>query len=651
MTALLPEIWAQICSYLEKRDLAALSHTGRQYHEIATPFLYQSLCIQFRDFETLSEAVHQVPNNDSGSGRFFLQHARRLDLVCLKPPCPETERGENLWKLKDWGMEFVHWQHPATIEDAFLEPQLRSSTRVAGLGFPIDELGTYDSTQWDPATELISRLNRLDELNFVAKEAAFETALLQVITKHHPRCSINVWALQHVERSLIPPTEPNIGRFDINALQSPGLRTLGVAVSRKDVNHGGAQYVSGLIPFLANPPNLKHLIVQNPWERAEAIDECLPAWERAARGTPAIGSALLESLTLLDMGRSISLLPELAIAADLMHLKSLDLALDRDTQNVLKIASSLVGLERLFIGVSPLRLADDPYSPQFNPYIDSGQAITAVLAFRPLKYLCIRGLRETFNLHRILAHHGQTLQGLSLEPYVHDHSRGGFDGCYKYPALAPSDIVLLSNSCPNIEELRLQLRRREGKSHECEVYRALGNLQHLRTLILDLHFDPRPRAAHPNSLRSPNLPIDSDEDYEEEVDAAVFRTTLINAATDGALVRAIWNIIAGAQCSHRLRNLRVVPFGLDLYTPGEMYYLIFLARSYLVSRFGVEDPIVEEVGKMAWTVWQEDTFGAGGPCFLPPGADEVVAELWPALVVREEWSSGWTSFPLEDRGD
>ncbi|KAJ0424016.1 hypothetical protein BJY00DRAFT_309826 [Aspergillus carlsbadensis] len=654
MAVLLPEIWTQICLLLDKGDLSALSRTGRCYHEIAAPFLYRSLRIQFRDPDTLWEAVHEILNNPR-AGKLFCQHARRLDLVCLKPSSPGTEKGEQLWKSRDWGMEYVHWQHLATIGDAFLEPQLRSSTCVAGLGFPIDELGTYPSTDWEAVTELISRIRRLDEFNFVAKAAAFEPALLDAINEHHPGCCVNICALQHVERSVIPADEASVGRFDLNALHSRNVRTLGVAISRKYANYGGAQYVADLIPFLVNPPNLKHLIIHAPWERPDEIDRCIPGWETVSRDTPTTSSARMESLTLLDMGRSISLLPELADAADLTLLKSLDLALDQETHHVVNLAPDLVSLERLFIGVSPLRLSDDPYASEFDPHVDSGVAVSAILAFRPLRYLCIRGLREVSNLHRILAYHGQTLHGLSLEPYVWDHSRGGIDGCYKYPQLTPSDIVQVATSCPSLEELRLQIRRSEGNGAECNLYKAFGHLQNLRTLILDLHFDPRDRPAHPDSLRlrSPH-PDATDED--EEIDPGVFRTTLINAATDESLARAIWNIVAAAQPhqSHqpprRLRNLRIVPFGFDLYTPDEIYFLIFLARSFLVSRVGRGDPVVREIGRMAWTVWQEDAYGPGDPCLLPLGADEVVAALWPALSGRGEWSSGWASFPL-DSGD
>jgi hypothetical protein len=144
--------------------------------------------------------------------------------------------------------------------------------------------------------------------------------------------------------------------------------------------------------------------------------------------------------------------------------------------------------------------------------------------------------------------------------------------------------------------------------------------------------------------------LDDEEEDDEAVDPILFRTTLIKAATDETLALGIWDLIASSQPSGCLQKLHIVPFGLEIYSPDESYFLIFLARSFLVSRVGVEDPGVKEIGRMAWMVWQEDTYGPGGPCMLPRGAEEVVAALWPALAGRDDWSSGWASFPLESGG-
>ncbi|KAL3471030.1 hypothetical protein BJX99DRAFT_33424 [Aspergillus californicus] len=646
MAALPPEIWCQVCLHLEKRELSALSRASRQYHEIVSPFLYRSLRIQFRDPETLQKAVNKIFDR---SGHLFLRYARTLDIVCLQPLWPGTEKSRYLWGLKDWGMEYVDWEEPATITNVFLEPQLRSPTGVRGLVFPVNGLGTYQPSNWvrdwAPVTELIGRLNRLEQFNFVADRTPFGSMLLEAITQHHPACCVNVWSLQDVENSRRTPTERDQVRFDFNALQSKHTRTLAVTLKRKISDEHGYEDVDEILPFLFVAPNLKHLILSIRGGPRSGIEQLKREWENAARMMQPTPVAELESLTVLDFQSPMYLFPKLASLIDLGRLRSLDIPIGKDTSLFLDFAPDLTGLERLFVGVSPLRPSDQW---PINIFTDNYEIISAVIAVKPLKYLCMRGLRETSSLHRIAAHHGPTLCGLSLEPYHPDHSSGAAFGSYRYPELTPSDLKLLATSCPNLVELCLQLRRSEGNTYECDIYRALGDLSKLHTLILGLHYDPRQRGVAPDRMGRmyPNQ-IAMQNGDDGAVDAALFRTTLINAAIDETLAMGIWDLIASSQPSACLRNLRILPFGHEMYPMDESYYLIFLARSFLVTRLGTENPAVEEIGKMAWKVWQEDNWGPGGPSILPHGADEVIAGIWPDLVGRDDWSTGWASLPLE----
>ncbi|KAJ0424018.1 hypothetical protein BJY00DRAFT_309828 [Aspergillus carlsbadensis] len=664
MAVLPPEIWAQISLCLEKRDISALSCTSRYYYEIATPFLYRSLRIQFRDPDTLRNAVNQVLSENR---QLFIKYARTLHIVCLKPLSLDTEKSHYLWSLKDWEMEFVHWEEPATIHNGFLYPQLRSSTCVRGLGIPRNELGRYHSREWvrdwTPIVELIGHLSRLEEVSFAADETPFEPVLFKAITAHHPACRVNIWSLQAVEQILAPSNGGNEARFDFNALQSEAIRTLAVKLNRKYSDERGYEDLEEMLPFLFLAPNLIHLVIAASRSTRWDIEKSRREWASASRAIQPVPVASLESLTLLDNAYPTYVLPKLSGIVDLSNLRSLDITLDFDVYLFTDLAPSLVSLERLFAGVSTPRLLD--ISPA-DSATDSPQAMAAVLAVKPLKYLCLRGLRDTANLHRILEYHGATLRGLGLEPYVRDHSCGPEEGWYKYPKIAASNLIRMAKACPDLAELRLQIRRSEGNAQECDIYRALGHFPRLRTLILDLHFDPREgdpdaeavRRMYPNQFDSDDDDDDDDDDEEEEEEEeddktdyrALFRTTLINAATDATLARAIWDLIAASQPSGCLQNLRIAPFGQEMYAPDESYFLIFLARSFLVSRVGLADPAVEEIGRMAWTVWQEDTYGPGEDCVLPRGGDEVVAGLWPALAGREDWSTGWASFPLEVGG-
>jgi hypothetical protein len=473
---------------LEKHDLSALSRTSRKYQEIVAPFFYSSLRIQFRDLETLQKAVNEVLERP---GQLFLKYARVLDIVCVQPPWLDTEKSQELWELKDWGREYVHWAESATIRNAFLEPQLRSSSCARGIGFPLCELGTYcpgDSVQgWAPVAELISRLNHLEELNFVADNTAFVSTLLEAITAHHPACCLNIWSHQEVEASRKSLTEADDTPFDLNTLRSKALRALAVTIDRKFSDDDGYDQVDEMLPFLFTGANLKHLIISVTSGPRSDIEQSKREWAEAARALQPTSSAQLESLTFRDHVSPVYLLPKFASIIDLSRLRSLDITPAEDTRLFLDFAPELTTLERLFIGISPLRL---PNISTAHVYTDNAEAISAVLAIKPLKYLCLRGLREASNLHRITTHHGPTLRGLILEPYARDNNIGAAYGSFIYPKLGPSNIRLLAKHCPDLKELRLQLRRSEGDSRECDIYRAFGHFQKLRRLILDLHFDP-----------------------------------------------------------------------------------------------------------------------------------------------------------------
>jgi hypothetical protein len=133
----------------------------------------------------------------------------------------------------------------------------------------------------------------------------------------------------------------------------------------------------------------------------------------AARAIQPVLLASLESLTLLDYAYPTYVLPKLSAIIDLSSFRYLDITLTYDIDLFIGLAPSLVNLERLSAGVSPLRLPDLSTA---NLSTDNPEAMAIVLAVKPLKYLCLRGLRETTNLHRILDYHGATLRGSSLEP-------------------------------------------------------------------------------------------------------------------------------------------------------------------------------------------------------------------------------------------
>jgi hypothetical protein len=98
--------------------------------------------------------------------------------------------------------------------------------------------------------------------------------------------------------------------------------------------------------------------------------------------------------------------------------------------------------------------------------------VAAILAFRPLQYLCLRGVRNVTALHTILGHHGATQKGLLIEPTSKGRP-GSIDYHLKYPAMTPVDAQRIAESTPLLRELRLPIKRTKGDKDECAIYKAI----------------------------------------------------------------------------------------------------------------------------------------------------------------------------------
>lgn len=94
------------------------------------------------------------------------------------------------------------------------------------------------------------------------------------------------------------------------------------------------------------------------------------------------------------------------------------------------------------------------------------------------KYLYLCPLRSVNSVDRILERHGPSLKGLVIEVSAQVRTPRGTlesDAGLKYPKLDASNISRLAQQCPNLEEIRLQIKRSNGSQAECEMYKALGN--------------------------------------------------------------------------------------------------------------------------------------------------------------------------------
>ena len=189
------------------------------------------------------------------------------------------------------------------------------------------------------------------------------------------------------------------------------------------------------------------------------------------------------------------------------------------------------------------------------------------------------------------------------------------------------------NLCPNMEELRLQMKRSAGNQAECEMYKALGTFPNLQRLLLDLDFDARPKVPRMGS---------SPETYDLDL-----RRTFINAARTKIKDK-----------SPSLKDLRIFPYGNVCFAQEERYLLDCFARSYRLTGHNLENPgvpVIEQIGKRAWEIkrarqnnWDESH--RGEEIRLSSRVVSVLQSIWPQVLeqtFRSEWWDCWTSLPLQ----
>ncbi|GKZ28974.1 hypothetical protein AbraIFM66950_002221 [Aspergillus brasiliensis] len=493
-------------------DLSALSQTSQAWHDLAAAELYKKLRIKFSDLTSLQNDLAEL--HPEGLGRQYLQHARGLDLVCLEKPWLETKTAKRLWQKKNWANEYILIKPPAS-NDFFLQDSLLEC-RDFSLRFLTWSMHHYEQNDWKPVITLLSRLTHLRLLNYAVRNM-FPTCLLQALQQLHPICQLNIWATQSPSLDL-----PGLGRshqfvldefkqpFDLSILHAPTLNTFKAAytIDRRPGSEPEWVHVDEPFAFIFMAPNLKHLIIDDMWGMDYNSSTKVKAeWrEYIAKAKPSPAAAILDSITLLHLEpyRPLErILLNISSHVDLSRLRSLDIGVFSEPIMVSQAASILLGLERLYVHMVPWNkqrvIRGDSQSEDATWDIE--EMITAVNAFRPLRFLCLRGLRSFSSLERIISHHN-TLEGLSLE--ASDRQRSTPQDGLKYPIFNGDHIRFIAKMCPLLEEVRLPLQRTQGNAHECDLYAAFGQLSRLHTVMLDLDCDPRnPKAV--SSLSSPSF--------------------------------------------------------------------------------------------------------------------------------------------------
>ncbi|KAE8335848.1 hypothetical protein BDV24DRAFT_155685 [Aspergillus arachidicola] len=542
------EVKWHICRFVEANPfgiLAPLSLTSRDWYDATAPILYETLRVKFGDSVTLQKAVFEL--REGRRGRLFLKHARRLDIVCL------WNYSEKPWHQSNMiyrSMELVHYGLPA-LDNIFLKYCLKECLDPKLWPY-IPDFRHYQEENWQPLVSLIAHLEHLSELNFVVKNM-YPPSLHQVLRQYHPECRLNIWTFQGV--NLDTPILPRIQRprayENLDILCSSGLHPVAMDYF---MDEAGRPWVhsDGILQVVCMTPSLKHLNIRGRNSHSVTLLKSVgKKYTATVKPGPAASLVSLSFTSPARCGPWEKTLLEMASFVNLSQLRSLDISIHSDPTLLMRAASILTS-----------QSAEDE------------DMIAAVQAFNPLKYLWLRGLQRSESLHR-----------LAIEPWDTNHQNSMLSTRYKYPLLDSHDVTELSGSCPNLQKLRLPIKRRGGRPRECDIYNAMGQFPQLHTLVINLGF-----YHWSNCLNSQN-------DW-----AASFRDTLINAATDEDLARGVWDLIVSKQSTQSLRLLRLVPFGATVYSEEKSNAVWEVSRSFLVTRNTCtgQPPDVMEIGTEVW---------------------------------------------------
>ena len=542
-----------------------------------------------------------------------------------------------------WALNMVTDPHPAARK-GFLEHDMSSCYSTYGRGLRLNRLIRIDKTpNWAPVVSLIASLNRLDQFDLVTADD-FSAELTDAFWRYHPNCRLNLLSNQKVGPSpffrnaaSVSKSVNRLSEFRMDTLQLPGLHTLTTTISINYMQSVEHQQLWEMIPFLFISPGLKHLCLNSTdGVHQYRVDLLKGTWQNLVDKVKPKAVSQLESITIPNIRPEGITLSKLAAAGDLSQLRSLDIGWVREPEKLVNVADLLPNLKRLFLDID--RRARDPVILK----LDNADSVAGILAFHPLEYLYIRGLHDVETLDRIIQRHGSSLKGLALAPS---------EVCL-FLRLNPSKLLEMVNLCPNLEELRLQIKRSAGNQTECKMYKALGKFPNLQRLFLDLDFDARPTATR----------MGTSSETDEDLD---LRQTFINAAMDETLALQIWSMIKDK--SPRLKEVRILPYGYKSLNQEEGYLLKCFARSYLLTGYNVDNPgvpVVERIAKRAreiqriqraMEIQQAKHYGWPEP---PPDDDiplsgrvvSILQSIWPQVLeqtFRSEWWDCWTSLPLQ----
>jgi hypothetical protein len=613
------------------------------FHEVAIPFIYETLNVRFSDYTSLQHIVTEIKENPRR--KQFLIHARRLNVMAM--PDNGYQEVFDLDSLSGFCDIFGpddDLRARDLIPDTFGSPGFFFNRHLSE---PLIQTlrawrqpGYYNEKNWEPLIWLIGSMSRLTEMNYLLKNM-FPKCLLEVIHKHHPNCHLNVWGRQWLQ--LREPglegflSTPNMvlelrDPFEMDLLRSPCLHALSINCNFYRLAKTQVA-VKNIFPLITMAPNLKHIdLTEGAASEMNDITTYNQSMDEHVSNLNISPQYLAIPISLRHRGYAFDSLKEWAKSTDFSSLRAFEFPNSYFPLEILNQLSKFPKLEYLLLGLqSPFGMAQDPSFARDLSSLFAG--------LNPLKYIRVCCPRDTAIIYKIFAHHGRTLQGFIIEPYMPPGQKA-HEKHPLYPLFNASDLVSLSRQAPHLEELRLPLRRSLGSQTECKLYEALGRFPSLHSLVLDLDCNFRESIAR-----------DYNQFSEQNVELPA-RDVFINAAMDETLAKAIWDKIDLSGGGKRLRNLRISILGVSSLRRAEGEIARRLARQFLITRsmsYVGGHMKIREIGqgRIESQTARQLEYDEDEVFELPKRVQEIVLSLWPTETQEFTWDFEWKSFPLQ----
>jgi hypothetical protein len=267
--------------------------------------------------------------------------------------------------------------------------------------------------------------------------------------------------------------------------------------------------------------------------------------------------------------------------------------------------------------VLALDVFNDRHSIDASP-VD--RAVATFLTSLPrLESLHLTGPWSAETFAAVLKHYGRSLRTLSLYPSENRRLHQFL--------ITPNNIQAIGKYCPNLRDVRLQVKRSSGDKEEQEIYRAIGALPKVRHVSLQLDI------YNPVKVGLPERSLERDSEHVRQI--------FINMAIDEKLAEEIARLIASEG------RIETVSLDIGINVTGILgdvaRYMKRQWKCFIVPRSADElGVVVKELNVERRKRREEGESSTELFDFA-----KAFASLWPLNEHLSGWRHAWHSFPLQ----